>query len=109
MFLSKITSEEIICHIESFIGPNYWKITFSKKVLPRLNKKWKLVGSMMPFENIPSYPCPNCYVSGDGINIGCLNMICDNSMEICVKKEDIFDCDWWKWAFSTRVLPYVKQ
>jgi hypothetical protein len=102
--------QECLSLINQFIGPSDdLKNCFSKKVLPRLNKKWKLVGSMMPFENIPSYPCPNCYVSGDGINIGCLNMICDNSMEIWVKKEDIFDCDWWKWKFSTRVLPYIKQ
>lgn len=112
MFPSKIANEDITCLIESFTGPNYWKLQFSAKVLPRLNKKWKLVGKTQPYEDIlGNDPCPNCYVYGNGIDIGCQNdpSNCDNSMTVWVKEEDIFNHNWWKWAFSIDVLGELKS
>lgn len=110
MFPSKIAIEDIVCNIESFVGPNYWKITFSTKVLPRLNKKWKLVGRTQPYEDyLGNDPCINCYYYGNGINIGCQNdiSICDGSMELWVKKEDIYNTMYWQNIFSFDVLPFI--
>ena len=112
MFPSKIANEDITCLIESFTGPNYWKLQFSAKVLPRLNKKWKLVGRTQSYgDYLGNEPCSNCYAYGNGIDIGCLNNpnCCDSSMTVWVKKEDVFDHDWWTWIFSGVVLRELKS
>ena len=109
--------QECLSLINQFIGPSDdLKNCFSKKVLPRLNKKWKLVGYHQPFESddpffvSPIFPCSYCYIHGNGIDISCLIWsTCINRMEMWVKKEDIFHCKWWKRRFTYSVLPYIEN
>ena len=106
----KMFSEEIVCLIEEFTGPSYWKHHFSSKVLPRLNKGWKLVGSTQPYmEYQGGEPCSNCYVWGNGRDVGCGNheSICDNSLMIWTYKEQIFDEQYWHDLFSCRIVPHL--
>lgn len=95
--MNTLFPEDIVCVIETFTGPNYWKLHFSAKVLPRINKGWRLVGCF------PSdfSPCPNCYVYGNGIDEGCNNApeCCTFADPIWAKKEDIETLEFWKNAF----------
>ena len=85
--INKFLLEDIVCLIESFTGPNCWKLEFSKNVLPRINKNWRLVG-VNPTDN---EPCNNCYFYGNGIDEGCYNdpSLCSFANPVWVKKEDI--------------------
>jgi hypothetical protein len=96
--------------VEEF-APNYWKCHFSSKVLPRLNKGWKLVGLTQPYRGyIGGEPCSNCYIHGNGIDIGCNNYtsICNSSMTYWVCKDEIYDIEWWKWQFSYVLCKIIK-
>lgn len=53
-------SPEIISLIESYHVITYWKMQFSKNVLPLINKGWKLVGLNI---NYTSIKCLVCYTS----------------------------------------------
>ena len=99
--INNIFSEDIVCMVEEFTGPNYWKCCFSNKVLPRLNKGWQLVG----IDN-DGNQCKNCYGYGNGINIGCNNNpeICDSSLEVWMSKVEYADKSYWKWYYFAWVL-----
>ena len=43
---------DLFTYVETFLGTPYWKEVLSRKVLPILDKGWRLVGSG---------PCPGCY------------------------------------------------
>lgn len=53
-------SPEIISLIESYHVIPYWKMYFSKNVLPSINKGWRLVGLNI---NYTSIKCLICYIS----------------------------------------------
>lgn len=111
MFYNNLT-EDIICLIEDFTGPNCWKIYFSSKVLPRLNKGWKLVGSTQTYDDyLGGEPCANCYAYGNGYDIGCQNheSICDNNMTLWMSRDEFYYEDYWKSYFSNWVIHNIKN
>jgi hypothetical protein len=96
--INKFLLEDIVCLIETFTGPNYWKLHFSNKVLPRINKSWRLVG----IDPNDDQPCPNCYFYGNGIDQGCNNdpILCTFKNPVWVKKDDILSLHFWKRRFE---------
>ena len=95
--MNTIFSEDIVCLIETFTGPNYWKLQFSATILPRINKGWRLVG----IDPDDYTPCRNCYFYGNGIDVGCNNnpLLCTFTEPVWAKKEDVDTLEIWKMKF----------
>lgn len=102
-------SEEIACLIEEFTGPNFWRLHFSSKVLPRLNKGWKLVGRWAPYMDYQGGdPCMNCYLYGSNFDHLCYET--SNCVDTCMTwacKEEFYCLDYWKWIFSCHVVHHL--